>query len=91
VLHGPYASKRLENPGDNKRRRYRVYHSPGKWRAHAIEAADGDTLFDLFTRTRTIRRGIVAIGQDSEAPDFGRPRPSLAPTPLPRPYALENE
>jgi cyclohexadieny/prephenate dehydrogenase len=59
--------------------------------AHAIEAADGDTLFDLFTRTRTIRRGIVAIGQDSEAPDFGRPRPSLAPTPLPRPYALEND
>jgi cyclohexadieny/prephenate dehydrogenase len=57
----------------------------------AIEAADGDTLFELFTRTRTIRRGIVAIGQDSEAPDFGRPRPSLAPTPLPRPYASEYE
>ena len=55
----------------------------------AIEAADGDTLFDLFTRTRTIRRGIVAIGQDSEAPDFGRPRPPL--TPLPRPYASETE
>src|SRR5215471_11495911 len=32
--------------------------------AQAIEAADGDTLFDLFTRTRAIRRGIVAIGQD---------------------------
>jgi cyclohexadieny/prephenate dehydrogenase len=57
--------------------------------AHAIEAADGDTLFELFTRTRAIRRGIVAIGQDSAAPDFGRPRPSLAPAPLPRPYALE--
>jgi cyclohexadieny/prephenate dehydrogenase len=55
----------------------------------AIEAADGDTLFRLFTRTRAIRRGIVAIGQDSEVPDFGRPRPSLAPVPLPRPYASE--
>ncbi len=55
----------------------------------AIEAADGDTLFELFTRTRAIRRGIVAIGQDSEAPDFGRPRPSLSPAPLPRPYASE--
>jgi len=59
--------------------------------ADAIEAADGDTLFELFTRTRTIRRGVVAIGQDSEAPDFGRPRPLLEPTPLPRPYALEND
>ncbi|HWN48351.1 MAG TPA: prephenate/arogenate dehydrogenase family protein [Xanthobacteraceae bacterium] len=56
---------------------------------HAIEAADGDTLFKLFTRTRAIRRGIVAIGQDSEAPDFGRPRPSLPSEPLPRPYASE--
>jgi cyclohexadieny/prephenate dehydrogenase len=57
----------------------------------AIEAADGDTLFDLFTRTRAIRRGIVTIGQDSEAPDFGRPHPSLPPPPLPRPYASEEE
>jgi cyclohexadieny/prephenate dehydrogenase len=55
----------------------------------AIEAADGDTLFDLFTRTRAIRRGIVAVGQDSEAPDFGRPRPALQ-APLPLPYASED-
>jgi cyclohexadieny/prephenate dehydrogenase len=54
----------------------------------AIEAADGDTLFDLFTRTRAIRRGIVAVGQDSETPDFGRPRPALH-APVPRPYASE--
>jgi hypothetical protein len=54
----------------------------------AIEAADGDTLFDLFTRTRAIRRGIVAVGQDSEAPDFGRPRPALHAS-LPLPYASE--
>jgi len=57
--------------------------------ARAIEAADGDTLFELFTRTRAIRRGIVAIGQDSAAADFGRPRPLLAPAPLPRPYASD--
>jgi cyclohexadieny/prephenate dehydrogenase len=55
----------------------------------AIEAADGNTLFDLFTRTRAIRRGIVAAGQDSEAPDFGRPRPALH-APLPLPYASED-
>jgi cyclohexadieny/prephenate dehydrogenase len=55
----------------------------------AIEAADGDALFDLFTRTRAIRRGIVAAGQDSEAPDFGRPRPVLQ-APLPLPYASED-
>jgi cyclohexadieny/prephenate dehydrogenase len=29
-------------------------------------------LFDLFTRTRTIRRSIVAQGQDAAGPDFGR-------------------
>ena len=31
---------------------------------------DGKTLFDWFTRTRTIRRAIVDIGQD--VPSFGR-------------------
>ncbi len=38
----------------------------------AIRNGDGDTLFDLFTRTRAIRRSIVAIGQDTAEPDFGR-------------------
>ena len=33
---------------------------------------DGETLFEHFTRTRAIRRGIIEIGQDSPAPDFGR-------------------
>jgi cyclohexadieny/prephenate dehydrogenase len=56
---------------------------------NAIETADGDTLFNLFTRTRAIRRGIVAVGQDSDTPDFGRPRSSLPAAPLPRPYASE--
>ena len=38
----------------------------------AIRRGDGEALFDHFTRTRAIRRGIVEIGQDSAAPDFGR-------------------
>ncbi|HWK40757.1 MAG TPA: prephenate/arogenate dehydrogenase family protein [Croceibacterium sp.] len=38
----------------------------------AIRASDGETLFDLFTRTREIRRSIVAIGQDDARPNFGR-------------------
>jgi cyclohexadieny/prephenate dehydrogenase len=59
--------------------------------ARAIEKSDGDALFDLFARTRAIRRGIIEIGQDSGAPDFGRPHPSLPPTPIPRPYASGEE
>ena len=39
----------------------------------AIRWGDGDTLFDLFTRTRAIRRGIIEAGQETAAPDFGRP------------------
>jgi cyclohexadieny/prephenate dehydrogenase len=38
----------------------------------AIRWGDGDTLFELFTRTRAIRRGIVEQGQDVARPDFGR-------------------
>ena len=34
--------------------------------------ADGDALFDLFTRTRAVRRSIIEQGQDDERPDFGR-------------------
>ena len=43
----------------------------------AIRRGDGEALFDHFTRTRAIRRGIVEVGQDSAAPDFGRPLPQL--------------
>jgi len=39
-----------------------------------IRREDGDGLFALFTRTRAIRLGIVAQGQETTAPDFGRPR-----------------
>jgi len=59
--------------------------------ARAIRWADGEQLFNLFTRTRAIRRGIVDIGQDSAAPDFGRPHPNLPLEPLPRPYAADTE
>jgi cyclohexadieny/prephenate dehydrogenase len=56
----------------------------------AIRNGDGDTLFDHFARTRSIRKGIVQIGQDSPAPDFGRPHPGLPHAPLPKPYAAED-
>jgi len=38
----------------------------------AVRNGDGQTLFDLFTRTRAIRRAIIDIGQDTAAPNFGR-------------------
>jgi cyclohexadieny/prephenate dehydrogenase len=38
----------------------------------AIRMGDGAMLFDYFTRTRAIRRGIIEAGQDTAAPDFGR-------------------
>src|SRR3954468_4688696 len=44
----------------------------------AMRSGDGQALFDHFTRTRAIRQGIVEIGQDSAAPDFGRPHPHLS-------------
>jgi cyclohexadieny/prephenate dehydrogenase len=56
----------------------------------AIRRGDGDALFNHFTRTRAIRKGIVAMGQDSPAPDFGRPHPDL-PQELPRPYAVDEK
>jgi cyclohexadieny/prephenate dehydrogenase len=38
----------------------------------AIRWGDGETLFNLFTRAREVRRGIIAAGQDTAAPNFGR-------------------
>ena len=38
----------------------------------AIRRGDGEALFDLFARTRDIRRSIVEQGQDDARPDFGR-------------------
>ncbi len=45
----------------------------------AIRWGDGDALFDLFTRTRAIRRGIIEAGQETPAPDFGRKIPGTQP------------
>jgi cyclohexadieny/prephenate dehydrogenase len=41
----------------------------------AIRTGDGEQLFDYFTHTRAIRRGIIEAGQDTDAPDFGRVKP----------------
>ena len=46
-----------------------------------IRWGDGQGLFELFTRTRAIRRSIIAQGQETAAPDFGRrPAESGEPT-----------
>ncbi|MBZ6077707.1 prephenate/arogenate dehydrogenase family protein [Microvirga puerhi] len=42
--------------------------------ARAIRWGEGDKLFELFTRTRAIRRGIISVGQETPEPDFGRRR-----------------
>jgi cyclohexadieny/prephenate dehydrogenase len=38
----------------------------------AVRWGDGETLFKLFTRAREARQSIIAAGQDTAAPDFGR-------------------
>ena len=38
----------------------------------AIRWGDGEALFDHFTKTRAVRRGIIELGQDDARPDFGR-------------------
>ncbi len=37
-----------------------------------VRFGDGDGLFAFFTKTRAIRRSIVAVGQETAAADFGR-------------------
>ena len=39
----------------------------------AIRWRDGEQLYDLFARTRAIRMSIIDAGQDTGAPNFGRP------------------
>jgi len=41
----------------------------------AIRWGEGEKLFDLFSRTRAIRRGIIEMGQETPEPDFGRAKP----------------
>ena len=38
----------------------------------AIRWGDGEMLEEFFTRTRSIRKGIIEAGQDTAKPDFGR-------------------
>jgi len=40
--------------------------------SRAIRWGESDKLFELFSRTREIRRGIIAAGQESAEPNFGR-------------------
>lgn len=40
--------------------------------SRAIRWGEGDKLFELFTRTREIRRGVIDAGQETPEPDFGR-------------------
>jgi cyclohexadieny/prephenate dehydrogenase len=42
--------------------------------SRAIRWGEGDKLFELFSRTRQIRRGIISLGQESAEPNFGRDR-----------------
>ncbi len=42
----------------------------------AIRWGDGEALFNLFTRTRAIRRSIVDAGQETAETNFGRSRPA---------------
>src|SRR5690349_8712642 len=42
--------------------------------SRAIRWNEADKLHDIFTRTREIRRGIIALGQESPEPNFGRDR-----------------
>ena len=42
--------------------------------SRAIRWGEGDKLQELFTRTREIRRGVIAAGQESAEPNFGRKR-----------------
>jgi cyclohexadieny/prephenate dehydrogenase len=43
--------------------------------SRAIRWGEADKLEDLFTRTREIRRGVIAAGQEVAEPNFGRDRP----------------
>jgi cyclohexadieny/prephenate dehydrogenase len=46
----------------------------------AIRFGESETLFRLFTEARATRRGIIEAGQDTDAPDFGRPHGPAKPT-----------
>lgn len=43
--------------------------------SRAIRWGEADKLQELFTRTREIRRGLIALGQEDPTPNFGRNKP----------------
>jgi cyclohexadieny/prephenate dehydrogenase len=47
----------------------------------AVRVGDGPAMEDLFTRTRAIRRSIITAGQETAAPDFGRPHENAVSLP----------
>ncbi len=49
----------------------------------AVRVGDGPALEALFTRTRAVRRSIIDAGQETAAPDFGRPHEPPPPPELP--------
>jgi cyclohexadieny/prephenate dehydrogenase len=52
----------------------------------AVRVGDGPAMEELFTRTRAIRRSIITAGQETAAPDFGRPHGAgETGTPVPPP------
>ena len=55
----------------------------------AIRRGDGDTLFDIFTQRRAIRRSIAPQPTTGRAESFGRPHPETPEEPLPRPYGSD--
>ena len=38
----------------------------------AIRTGNGDKLLSYFSHTRSVRRGIIEAGQDTDVPNFGR-------------------
>ena len=81
LTHCAGAPKSLDVDSDeplNGAVRKPVKKEPGKseilldGRIYKVRWGDGDMLFDLFTRSRAVRRGIIDAGQDTDAPDFGR-------------------
>jgi cyclohexadieny/prephenate dehydrogenase len=57
----------------------------------AIRRGDGDTLFDIFTQRRAIRRSIAPPEATDKTASFGQPHPETPEQPVPRPYASDDD
>ncbi len=56
----------------------------------AVRNGDADTLYNVFSERRAIRRGMSQFNLDSPAPDFREPDAKPKAEPLPRPYANDD-